>query len=637
MRTFNIKKMCGIAGKIKFNNQIVEPEDLYQMTAAIAHRGPDDEGIWISPDKKVGLGHRRLAIIDLTSAGHQPMSWLNERYWIVFNGEIYNFQQIRRKLEKENFKFSSKTDTEVILALYHKHKENCLKHLRGMFAFAIWDDEEKILFAARDRIGKKPFKYYWDAHNFIFASELKAILTQPEYRREPDYEAIHHYLSFQYAPAPMTGFKNIKKLLPGHYFKINVVQKKFEIKRYWEIDYSQKLNLSEDEWKEKIFQKLEESVKMRLISDVSLGAFLSGGIDSSAVVAMMAKLSAKPVKTFSIGFKEKKFDETNYAKIIANKFKTEHAEFVVEPKAIEILPKLVWNFEEPYADSSALPVFYLSKLTRQSVKVALNGDGGDENFAGYTRYLIFQKYLSLKKLTTIIKNPHRLIPKLAAEKIKLLKRIKKTARNISLSQSKFYFALISYFQEETKVNLYRDEFSNEIFPKSSSIMEKYWSDSQKPPKDYLDKILYADFHTYLCDDLLVKVDIATMAVALENRSPLLDHEFVELCAKIPQELKLTARGEKKYIFKKALEPILPREIIYRKKMGFGVPLNEWLRGELNKFAEEIILSQKALARGIFKPEKLKKFVAEHTENHADHGFRLWALLTLELWFREFFD
>ncbi|MEK9173859.1 MAG: asparagine synthase (glutamine-hydrolyzing), partial [Patescibacteria group bacterium] len=313
-----------------------------------------------------------------------------DRYEIVFNGEIYNFQEKRAELVTKGYSFVSQSDTEVILALYAEYGKNCVDHLRGMFAFTIYDEQDQTLFCARDRVGKKPFKYYLDDKVFLFGSELKAILTQPEYDRSPDYEAIHHYLTLQYVPAPLTGFRGIKKLEPAHHLFINLKTREIEKKRYWKLDYSTKWNLSEKSWKQKILEKLDESVRLRMISDVPLGAFLSGGIDSSAVVALMAKNSSSPIKTFSIGFKEDAYNELPYARMVAEKFKTHHTEFVVEPDAIELLPLLVRQYEEPFADSSALPTYLVSKLTREHVTVALNGDGGDENFVGYSRYSAFQ-------------------------------------------------------------------------------------------------------------------------------------------------------------------------------------------------------------------------------------------------------
>lgn len=368
------------------------------MGKALHHRGPDDSGSYLSRERKVGLSFRRLAIIDLSEKGHQPMNYKN-RYWIVFNGEIYNFQEKRTELEREGYLFTSHSDTEVILALYDKYGTDCLVHLRGMFAFTIYDEQTGVLFCARDRVGKKPFKYYQDGEVFIFASELKAILTQPEYKKEPDFVAIHHYLTYQYCPAPLTGFKNIKKLEPGHFLLLNTRTGQLQKECYWKLDYTKKLHLSEKKWIKLIREKLSESVRIRMISDVPLGAFLSGGVDSSAVVAYMTEHSKEPIKTFSIGFKEEKFNELPYAKKIAKQFNTRHTEFIVESKAIEILPMLVKQYEEPYADPSALPTFYLSKLTREHVTVALNGDGGDENFAGYNSYQIFKWTLLYEPLS----------------------------------------------------------------------------------------------------------------------------------------------------------------------------------------------------------------------------------------------
>ena len=369
--------MCGIAGKINLNNKPVNIAEIKKMTDLIAHRGPDDEGQWV--EGNVGLGARRLAIIDLTSAGHMPMVY-NDRYVITYNGEIYNFESERYNLQKNGYKFKSNTDTEVIVALYDKYGVDCLKKLRGMFSFAIWDRKNKTLFAARDRLGKKPFKYYIDDNKFIFASELKAI----DVSRKLDYEAMWDYLTYQYVPFPNTGFIGISKLEPAHYLILK--DNKIQIHKYWDIDYTFKNNFTEEEWSEKILHHLDESVKIRLKSDVPLGVFLSGGVDSSAVVASMALQSDKPVKTFSIGFKESSYNETKYAKMVAKKYNTEHNELIIEPSGLEILPELVNLYEEPYADSSALATYYVSKITREYVTVALNGDGGDENFAGYNSY-----------------------------------------------------------------------------------------------------------------------------------------------------------------------------------------------------------------------------------------------------------
>jgi len=631
------KIMCGITGKIYLNDKTVSEQDILIMNEKILHRGPDDGGVYISPDQKVGLGHRRLSIIDLSPLGHQPMRYL-DRYEIVFNGEIYNFQEKKIELEKDGYIFKSKSDTEIILALYDKFGKKCLEHLRGMFAFTIYDEQEKTVFCARDRVGKKPFKYYLDENVFIFGSELKAILTQKEYKKEPDYIAIHHYLTLQYCPAPLTGFKDLKKLEPAHYLFVDLKTKKVEKERYWKLDYSQKLNLSEDEWKKRIMQKLEEAVKLRMISDVPLGAFLSGGIDSSAIVALMSKFSKTPVKTFSIGFEEERYNELKYAKIVAKKFKTDHKEFIVKPDAIKMLPQLVYQYEEPYADSSALPTYYVSKMTREYVTVALNGDGGDENFAGYGRYsvqkfgILYNKFIPFHKkiilpivkfLATLVKNT-------------FFDRAYIFANTLSQKYNYRYINYIRYFSNELKEKIYTDNFKEKTknIDSYKIVADKF---NEAGAKDKMDQCLYADFSTYLHDDLMAKVDIDSMAVVLEGRSPFLDYEMLELTAKIPFNLKLKGLNNKKYILKETLRGLVPNEVMFRPKMGFGIPIDVWFRGKLKDFAYDTLLSEKAINRGLFKKEALKALLDEHVNTKINHAYRIWALITLELWFQEYFD
>jgi len=629
--------MCGITGKIYFDENTVSEQDILSMNEKIMHRGPDDGGAYISSDRKVGLGHRRLSIIDLSPLAHQPMDYL-DRYQIVFNGEIYNFKEKKSKLEKEGYKFKSHSDTEVILALYDKFGKNCLEHLRGMFSFAIYDEKEKTLFCARDRVGKKPFKYYLDEKVFMFASELKAILTQKDYKKEPDYVAIHHYLTLQYVPAPLTGFKDIKKLEPAHYLFIDLKTKKVKKERYWKLDYSKKLNLTKDEWKKRIMQKLEESVKLRMISDVPLGAFLSGGIDSSAIVALMSKLSDKPVKTFSIGFNEEKYNELKYAKIVAEKFKTDHKEFIVEPHAIELLPMLVRQYEEPYADSSALPTYYVSKMTRDHVTVALNGDGGDENFGGYSRYSAFQFSLWYEKILFLHKLIILPITKILAKNIKntFFERVYRFSETLTEDYRRRYMTYTAYFTNKQKAALYTKAFKNKVWKEDTyNLIAKKFDETGASNK--MDQTLYTDFSTYLPDDLMVKVDIDSMAVSLEGRSPFLDHEFLELTAKIPFNLKLKGLNNKKYILKEALKGLIPNEVMFRSKMGFGIPIDKWFRKELREYAYELLLSEKAVNRKIFKIEEIKKILDEHVNTKISHAYRIWALITLELWFREYFD
>ncbi|MBF0318902.1 MAG: asparagine synthase (glutamine-hydrolyzing) [Nitrospirae bacterium] len=628
--------MCAIAGKVFFRGGAVTEGDISAMNNAMAHRGPDGSGIFISRDCRVGLGHRRLSIIDLSPLGSQPMHCL-DRYWIVFNGEIYNYAEKRLMLEREGYTFTSKTDTEIIPALYDKFGVRCLSHMRGMFSFVIYDQKRQTLFCARDRVGKKPFKYFLNGDVFIFASELKSILTQTEYHREPDYEAIHHYLTYQYVPSPLTGFSGIRKLEPAHYLFIEIDSMKITKRRYWSLDYSQKLELTERQWCGRIMEKLEESVRIRMVSDVPLGVLLSGGVDSSAVTALMSRVSAEPVRTFSIGFNEDKYSELKYAATVANMYKTEHTELIVTPdNAEELLPQLARMYEEPFADSSALPSYYVSKLTREHVTVALNGDGGDENFAGYDRYALHKFALNYGSL---LPNPLLLpISRFLADRIKntLFDRLERFVGTLPEAAARRYVNYICYFTNEMKTALYSDKFSEHTRGNDSyALIEERFKEAGTP--DMLDAALYADFMTYLPDDLLVKMDIAAMAVSLEGRSPFLDHEFIELTAKIPSGLKLRGLNGKKYILKKALLPLLPKGVMYRPKMGFAVPLDTWFRGQLKDYASGVLLSEKAGGRGIFKRDAVSALIAQHTGTKISRGFQLWALLMLELWFREFFD
>ena len=623
--------MCGICGIYNFKKEEkVEKDDLEIMVNTLAHRGPDDSGVFI--DNNIGLGHRRLSIIDLSDAGHQPMFY--EDLIIVFNGEIYNFQEEREKLIQEGYKFKSRTDTEVILALYKKYGKNCLNHLRGMFALAIWDEKNKTLFCARDRFGKKPFKYYFDGENFIFASELKAILSLKKIKREIDWEAIDDYLILQYVPHPKTGFKNIFKLPQANYLEIK--NNKIKIERYWDLNYSNKLDLTEQEWCEKLENKFDESVKLRMISDVPLGAFLSGGVDSSAIVAFMSKYADR-VKTFSIGFKEKKYNELNFAGIVAKKYNTDHHELIIEPKNISLIKKLVYQYEEPYADPSQLSTFLLAEFAKKYVTVALNGDGGDENFGGYDKY---EKHLIAKYLQILpFKNQLAKVVKFIDKNIYSSFLLYKTNLFLKTLNQKVWQRHLNYthyFDTYARENFYTDDFKEKLKKHSTFKFFKELM-KNKTNLEYLDQIFYLDFNSYVPDNLMVKVDIATMANSLESRSPLLDHEFVELVAKIPRNLKIRKiRKERKYIFKKMLKKYLPNKILYRKKMGFGLPIDDWFRNDLKNYIEENILASNSLSRKIMKGDKLKELLNDHFDKRRDNSKKLWALMVLNLWHREFF-
>ena len=629
--------MCGIAGKIYFSAGEVSSEALSAMNKKLIHRGPDDDGVYVSADKKVGLGHRRLSIIDLSMLGHQPMSYQN-RYQIVFNGEIYNFQEKRAMLEGLGYVFKSKTDTEIILALYNKFGKKCVDHLRGMFAFAIYDEQEKTLFCARDRAGKKPFKYFLDDSVFIFASELKSILTQAEYKKEVDPIAIHHYLTLGYCPAPLTGFKNIQKLEPAHHLFIDLKTKKIEKERYWKLDYSKKLNLTRVQWQEKILNKLRESVEMRMVADVPLGVLLSGGIDSSAIVALMREGKNRTIKTFSVGFEEKEFSELESAQIVAQKFSTQHTEVIVRPSVIELLPSLLQQAEEPFADPSILPTYYINKVAKEQVTVVLNGDGGDENFAGYRRYSLHKFALFFEKFKWINNWFCLPVAKILARNFQsdFLQRVYLFAKSLQENFGYRYADYTCKLSREVKVDLYQDGFAEKLsgLNSNSLIAEKF---KEASVEDKLDQALYADFSTYLPDDLLVKADMASMAVSIEGRSPFLDHEFLELSAMIPFSLKVKGWLSRKYILKKSLANILPKEIVGQKKKGFEIPVAKWLREDLREYAQGILLSEKALARGIFKREVLEKMLVDHAESRRDYSRQIWTLLCLELWFLAYFE
>ncbi|OIO80493.1 MAG: asparagine synthase (glutamine-hydrolyzing) [Candidatus Omnitrophica bacterium CG12_big_fil_rev_8_21_14_0_65_43_15] len=627
--------MCGICGKININNPASPVTEglIRSMCGVLKHRGPDDSGIYING--AVGLGHSRLSIIDLSPAGRQPMSNEDNTLWLVLNGEIYNFIELRKGLEAKGHKFKSHTDTEVILHLYEEKGVDCLKDLRGMFAFALWDEKRKSLFLARDRVGKKPLCYANVNGSFLFASEMKSILQDPDVKADVDLRMIPYYLTYGYTPSPCTMFKGIKKLQPAHYL---LYQKgNIEIKRYWQLDFSKKTVLDEKECAAQVLVHLEEAVKVRLISDVPLGAFLSGGIDSSAVVAMMARNMSKPVKTFSVGFEEASHSELSFARIVAKAFGTDHREYIVKPDAMHILPKLIWHYNEPYADSSALPSFYVAKMTRQDVTVALNGDGGDENFAGYIRYMATR---------VSEKVPHGISKAMAfafrnglnntMRSNRLFSKIIRFASVASQPTRERYYNWIIIFRDREKEFLYTDSFKKMLQHENPPFSYMNGLFEACAGLEVVDSLLYADINSYLPEDLLVKMDIASMANSLEARSPFLDHKFMEFCASVPSGLKIK-RGVLKYILKKSLNGILPDEILRRGKMGFGVPIDNWFRKELKNYCYEILLSDKCVRRGFFRKEYVKKILDDQSQYKSNSGDKIWALLNLELWHRIFID
>jgi asparagine synthase (glutamine-hydrolysing) len=627
--------MCGITGFVNADREKADRSILEAMNRAIEHRGPDEDGFYLN--ENVALAMRRLSIIDLAS-GQQPIYNEDRTKAIVFNGEIYNYQELRENLDKLGHKFYTRSDTEVVIHLYDQYGPEGLEHLRGMYAFAIWDDVEKSLFLARDRVGKKPILYSHQPNgDLIFGSEFQAVLRHPAVTREVDLEAIDNYLSFLCVPAPMTAFKSIRKLEPGHWLKWK--DGEIETKRYWQPDFSKKIKISEEEAIEETTRILRESTRLRMISEVPLGAFLSGGVDSSTVVALMAQESSQPVKTFSIGFEEQDFSELKYAKRVAEHVGAEYHEFIVRPNALEVIPTLVDHYGEPYADSSAIPTYYVSKETRQHVTVALNGDGGDESFAGYERYAamrIAEKYAlvpsPLRK--AFIEAPISVLPtsELKRSRVRDAKRFLKAA---NLPRTERYFRWMSTFNRDAKKELYTKEFTARLNSDDPvGVLESWFAKANG--LGTVDSTMMTDQMTYLPDDLLVKVDIASMANSLEARSPFLDHKLIEFAASLPENLKM--RGfETKSLLKKVAARLVPREVIYRRKMGFGVPVGKWFRGEMKDFVKDVLLAETSLKRGIVKPEIMERYVVEHTTGLRDHSFQIWTLLMLELWFQRFID
>lgn len=623
--------MCGIAGQITFDDSPVSRQRMTSMGARLQHRGPDDAGVYVHGG--VGLAHQRLSILDLSAAGHQPMSNEDGTVWIVFNGEIYNFQELRTTL-CERHVFRSRTDTEVIIHLYEEFGLDCVAMLRGMFAFAIWDSKAKRLLLARDRVGKKPLYYSHNQDGLTFASELKALLVGSS-PREIDPVALHHYLTFQYVPTPWAIFQGVRKLKPGHMLVCE--DGKVTERAYWTLSYRKTGRIRpEAEYQEEFLALLRESTRLRLMSDVPLGAFLSGGMDSSTVVALMSQLTTQPVKTFSIGFKEDTYNELPYARQVATRYGTEHHEFVVEPSAVDILPTLARVFDEPFADSSAIPTYYVSQLSRQFVTVVLNGDGGDELLAGYSRYhsLPVDRLLAEFCNMSTQKQMLNLIRRLPLRGT-LLDRVKNRLERFCQPFSHTYLGRICYFGPEEKQELYTAGFSERVETEDSLDLLIEWFESIKEA-ELLDQVLGVDTKTYLPDDLLVKVDRATMAHGLEARSPLLDHRLVEFCAALPLEYKIR-EGESKYLLKAVMRDQLPMSILQRSKMGFGVPIDEWFRGKCRVMVEDILLSARCLQRGYFEPGKIRRLVAEQQQGRASYGSRVYALLMLELWHREFVD
>lgn len=620
--------MCGLGGLIyKEKGRNVDLSVLKRMADSIEHRGPDDEGYYCKSN--VGLAFRRLSIIDISS-GHQPLSDINEGIHIVFNGEIYNFSDQRNILMQKGYSFRTTSDTEVILHLYQEYGVECLKYLRGMFAFAIWDSSKQQLFCARDRFGIKPFYYYNDDEKFVFGSEIKAILRSNEIDKTISIDALDSYFAFGYITNDLSIYTNIKKLQPSHYLLLSFKEKiNIEIKRYWEIKFEPDYSKTEKQWSEEIENSFLETVRLHMISDVPLGAFLSGGIDSSSVVAMMAKNSSQPIKTFSIGFKEQKFNELQYAREIATRYGCQHHERIIEPESISLLPKLVDAYDEPFADSSAIPTYYVSKLAREFVTVALSGDGGDELFAGYTGYTKFKKIRSfplnfnspyLNKL--IWGRIHKLIPQSTKGKGILY----------FLSQNKEYsFAYQTTWTMEERKGLMINDNATRSGKPSELFKENILKRGAN--RDFLSNLQYLDMNTYMVDDILTKVDRASMMNSLEVRVPFLDHKFAELSFKIPWNLKLKG-NDKKYILKKSMRNYLSENVLNHPKQGFGVPLSLWFKGDLKEYVNDTLLSQNPLLSSYLDKNYVKKIVENDRKGKRDFNSKIWSLIFFEEWLKQ---
>lgn len=618
--------MCGICGIADFDNASgVSAGVISRMNDTLTHRGPDDSGVYVAPG--IGLGHRRLSIIDV-AGGHQPISNEDGSVWVLLNGEIYNYSELRQRLLSRGHRFTTHSDTEAIVHLYEECGENCFAELRGMFAIALWDARQRKLLLARDRVGKKPLFYSSQNGQVRFGSELKALLAAGPLSREVDVCAVSDYFSLGYIPAPKTIYKAVRKVLPGHYVVASAGG--LRESQYWDLSFAQVEEKTEEQWCELLRHSLCEATRVRLMSEVPLGAFLSGGVDSSCVVAMMSHIMKRPVTTCSIGFEDPEFNEAEFARQVAEQFHTDHHEQVVQPNAIAVVDKLAWHYDEPFADSSAIPTYYVSAVARRHVTVALGGDGGDENFAGYRRYYFDQLENRMRSWVpagvrrSVFEPLGRHYPALAWAPRVL--RGKATFQSLARSPLEGYFNSISIFRPQEKGRLFTADFRHTLQGYDSlDVLRQYYD--RAGTDDPLSRIQYVDIKTYLTDDIMTKVDRASMAVSLEVRAPLLDHKLMEQAARIPSALKLRDKTGK-YILKKAMEPVLTNEILYRKKQGFAVPLQRWFQRELKEYAHDVVFSRQD---GILQHSFLKTIWEQHQKNRFNRSAYLWAVLMFRKW------
>lgn len=624
--------MCGIAGVLNFNGQPVSKEYLKRMGDSLAHRGPDGEGFFT--DGPVGLAHRRLSIIDL-STGDQPMFSQDRNYCIVYNGELYNFQEIKSILYKKGYTFRTHSDTEVIIYAFQEWREKCLNMFRGMFAFVIWDKKQQTLFAARDRVGIKPFFYYRDNSKFIFGSEIKAILQDKSLDRLIDHSALCEYLQYGYIPSPKTIYSKICKLPPAHYLFVKIANGSTGLtatpQPYWNFHYQPDTHKKEAEWLQEIESTLSESAKLHMISDVPIGAFLSGGVDSSAISVLMSQFTGH-LKTFTVGLTEEGYDESPYAREVADIIKSDHFEKIVTPNHMEhLLPKLVWHYDEPFADSSAIPTYYISNVIRNHVTVALSGDGGDEVFGGYQRYGDIVKYNMDFKSANVVQKTIRAGMKLTGAILPHGFVWKNYLNYKTIDPVKRYYSMVNIFSSDQVKRLLP---ALSVSSYRSDIFSQYVG--AESGDEFLSKIQNIDMHTYLPENNLTKVDRASMANSIEVRVPLLDHKLIELLAQTPSTLRMKD-FDKKYLLKSVMLKYLPKQVLYRRKRGFSLPMKDWFRNNqafLNLATNAIFKND--LIREYFDSKFIHQMINEHMYTKKNHSSRLWSLFFLSVWYDDYF-
>lgn len=625
--------MCGICGVYDYTEKPVQRDDIRRMCQAIFHRGPDEEGTLV--EGNVGLGIRRLSIIDLET-GRQPISNEREDIWIVFNGEIYNYPALREELEGKGHIFRTRSDTETIVHAYEEYGDDCVNRFNGMFGFAIWDKSQDKILLARDRLGKKPLYYLWDGKRLLFASEIKSILQYPGVKRELDLYALDLYLSLEYVPSPLSIFKGIRKLPPGHILILK--NKQMTIKPYWKVPLQEIENRSEDWYILRLYELLEDAVKIRLRSDVPLGAFLSGGIDSSTTVAFMSRLLDGPLKTFSIGFDDRSYNELEYARKVADYYETEHHEQVIQSEVVSLTESLVGFLDEPLSDFSIFPTYLVSRHARTHVKVVLSGDGGDELFAGYETYIADRMARLYNNLPKFIQRPLTEIADMlppTPKKKGWINKAKRFLEGTSLPPQLQHTRWMIFLSQVEKQSLYNGNLTDLLYHENTyNFLTGYFKEARSSSPLWQQQ--YVDIKTYLVDDILVKVDRMSMANSLEVRSPLLDYRLVEFVATVPSDLMIR-RGKGKYIFKKIVSGLLPQEVIHRSKEGFSIPMKNWLRNELKPLLLDILNEDTIKRQGYFRWDTINHMIQEHLEGEENHSHRLWSLLLFQLWHKKYID